>query len=226
MLGVEGPVDSLSTRGSTSNETAGAADSSLVGQWLTWAGVGVVVLSVFGGVFPYFANGLGLPLDGAPDGVMTTWRTVLHLVPGVAGIGAGLGMVVWGRRRVAGAASNPAGGRLIGRASLVVGAWFAIGPYLYGIVAPSEAHGTGGHAGMIMANGMSWAADAMMPVFGKMTVVPTTANCALTMGICHWAVGGLIVFAGLVALGAGTGVGPLAGLFKAGTAEDLSGPGA
>ncbi|MDQ2725935.1 MAG: hypothetical protein M3Y36_10635, partial [Actinomycetota bacterium] len=136
------------------------------------------------------------------------------------------GMAAWGRRREAGAPFDAAGGRFIGRAALVVGAWFAVGPYLYGIVSPSQAHGTGGHAGMMMANGMSWASDAMMPVFGKMTTVPTTANCALTMGICHWAVGGLIVFAGLVALGAGTGVGPLASLFKAGTAEDLSGSGA
>jgi hypothetical protein len=226
MLGVQGPLDSLSTRGSTSEQAAGAIDASLVGRWLTWAGIGIVVLSVFGGVFPYFANGLGLPLDGAADGVMTTWRTLLHLVPGVAGIVAGLGMVVWGRRRVAGARFDPAGGRLISRAALVVGAWFAVGPYLYGIVAPSEAHGTGGHAGMVMTHGMSWASNVMMPVFGKMTTIPTTANCALTMGICHWAVGGLIVFAGLVALGAGTGVGPLAGLFKAGTAEDASGTGA
>lgn len=76
-----------------------------------------------------------------------------------------------------------------------------------------------------MTNGMSWVENSIMPVFGGMTTVPTTANCALTMGICHWAVGGLIVFAGLVALGAGSGVGPLASLFKAGTAEDLSGRG-
>lgn len=223
MLGVQGRADSLSTR---EEQLAGPADSSPVGRWLTWAGVGIIVLSAFGGVFPYFANGLGLPLDGAADGAMTTWRTLLHLVPGVAGIVAGLGMVTWGRRRMAGVPVDPAGGRLIGRSSLVVGAWFAIGPYLYGIIAPSQAYGTGGHAGMMMTNGMSWVENSIMPVFGEMTTVPTTANCALTMGICHWAVGGLIVFAGLVALGAGSGVGPLASLFKAGTAEDLSGPGA
>ncbi|MDQ2727784.1 MAG: hypothetical protein M3Y91_07975 [Actinomycetota bacterium] len=226
MVGVQGPVDSVSTRGSTSELTESAAGSSPVGWWLTLAGIGTVVLSAFGGVFPYFANGLGLPLDGAANGAMTAWRTVLHLVPGVAGILVGLGMIAWGRRRMAGAPFAPAGGRCIGRASLVVGAWFAIGPYLYGIVAPSQAHGTGGHAGMVMANGMTTLENVIMPVFGKMTTVPTTANCALTMGICHWAVGGLIVFAGLVALGAGTGVGPLASLFKAGTAEDLSWPGA
>ena len=226
MLGVQGPLDSLSTRGSTAEQTAGAVDSSPVGRWLAWAGIGIVVLSAFGGAFSYFANGLGLPLDGAADGAMTTWRTVLHLVPGVAGIAVGLGMVVWGRRRMAGVDVDPTAARLVSRAALVVGAWFAIGPYLYGIIAPSQAHGTGGHAGMIMTHGMSWASNIMMPVFGNMTTVPTTANCALTMGICHWAVGGLIVFAGLVALGAGTGVGPLAGLFKAGTAEDQSGTGA
>lgn len=127
MLGVQGRADSLSTR---DEQPAGPADSSPVGRWLTWAGVGIIVLSAFGGVFPYFANGLGLPLDGAADGAMTTWRTLLHLVPGVAGIVAGLGMVTWGRRRMAGAPVDPARGRLIGRSSLVVGAWFAIGPYL------------------------------------------------------------------------------------------------
>lgn len=197
-------------------------NAAQVGRWLTLSGLGVVVLSVFGGVFPYFANGLGLPLDGAADGAMTTWRTVLHLIPGAVGVVAGLGILLWGARLSAGQFVDPMHGRAIGRATLAVGAWFAVGPYLYGVIAPSQAHGTGGHAGMVMVHGMSWLSNVMMPMFGTMTVVPTTANCALTMGICHWAVGGAIVFAGLVVMGAGLAMGPLAGLSRAGTAEDLS----
>lgn len=219
MLGVQGRGDAPSTQ---SHAISATADQSPVGRWIAWSGLGVVILSAFGGVFPYFSNGLGLPLDGAADGAMTTWRTLLHLVPGVLGIIAGLALIVWGHRRTDGVEIHPASGRLIGRATVVVGGWFALGPYLYGIVSPSQAHGTGGHAGMMAMPHMSWLSNVMMPVFGTMTKVPTTTNCALTMGVCHWLVGGLIVFGGIVALGAGLGVGPLGPLLKAGTDEDLT----
>lgn len=217
MLGVQGreEVANAEARGAVER----VANSTRVGQWLTWCGVSIMALSAFGGVFPYFSNGLGLPLDGASDGVMTAWRTILHLLPGVLGIAAGAAMVVWGRRRSAGITVDPTQARFVGRFALVVGAWFAIGPYLYGIIAPSQAHGTGGMTGAMQ--GSNWLIDTIMPMFGNMTTLPTTANCALTMGVCHWAVGGVIVFAGLVATGAGLGVGPLAGLSRVGLAEEL-----
>ncbi len=66
--------------------------------------------------------------------------------------------------------------------------------------------------------GMSWIARMIMPLTGGLErVAPkmTTANCAFTMGVCHWAVGALVVLGGMVALGAGSGVGPLAGLGSA-----------
>jgi hypothetical protein len=184
-----------------------------IGRWVGWCGYGIVVLSLFGAIFPYYANGLGLSLDGAPDGAMTAWRTALHLVPGVLGVIAGVAMVAWSRKLLAGRPFNAAHATFLGRATLVIGGWFAVGPYLYGIIAPSQAHGTGGHAGMVMMG--STASNIMMPTFGHMASMPSTVNCAFTMGVCHWLVGGLIAFGGLVALGAGLGLGPVSGLSKA-----------
>jgi hypothetical protein len=40
----------------------------------------------------------------------------------------------------------------------------------------------------------------------------TTVTCAFTMGVCHWAVGALVVLGGLAAMGIGLGKGPLSGL--------------
>lgn len=220
MLGVQGRGDVLSKE---SHAPQTPVEESPVGRWIAWSGVGVVILGAFGAAFPYFSNGLGLPLDGAADGAMTTWRTVLHLIPGVLGIVAGVALITWGRRRAAGIDIDPAAGRFIARATVVIGGWFALGPYLYGIVSPSQAHGTGGHAGMMAMPHMSWLSNVMMPVNGTMKHMPTTANCALTMGVDHWFVGGLIVFGGLVALGAGLGQGPLGPLLKAGSSQDLSG---
>ena len=197
-------ADLLAPAGTTSVPGVAAA------PWVRRAGAVVVVVSLFGAVFPYFSNGLGLPLDGAPDGAMTTWRTVLHLVPGVLGVLAGLGMLDWARRLAAGASiAHP---DRLARLGVAVGGWFAIGPYVWGLVEPAHAVGTGGMAGMVRDAGMSWIAQVMMPMTGGAMVKETTATCAFTMGIDHWAVGALVVLASLVALGAGAARGPLAGL--------------
>lgn len=179
-------------------------------SWVRRAGGVVLVVSVFGAVFPYFSNGLGLPLDGAPDGAMTLWRTVLHLVPGVAGVIAAVGLLDWARRLAGGLTiAHP---DRVARLGVVVGGWFAIGPYVWGLVQPAHAVGTGGMAGTMGADGMSWVAQVMMPMTGGAPLRETTATCAFTMGVDHWAVGALVVLASLVALGAGAGRGPLAGL--------------
>lgn len=181
--------------------------------WVRRAGLVVIVVSLFGAIFPYFSTAAGLPLDGAPNGALTSWRTVLHLVPGVVGVIAGVGLVDWSRRLRAGhTIANP---KLVARVGMAAGAWFAVGPYIWSVVAPEHAVGTGGMAGMMGGMKMSWIADLIMPVtHGLEAVAPkmTTASCAITMGVCHWAVGGLIVLASVVALGAGAGTGPLASL--------------
>ena len=176
-----------------------AAPSTETSTLVRRAGLAVVVVGVFGGVFPYFSNGLGLPIDGAPDGAMTLWRTVIHLVPGVLGVVAGVGLLVrpwlevsrWSRLGVA------------------VGGWFAIGPYIWGLVQPADAVGTGGLAGTMTMG--DWSSVIMPSGPGPMAPVKTV-TCAFTMGVDHWAVGALVVLASLVALGAGARRGPLAGL--------------
>ena len=179
--------------------------------WVTRAGWLVLVVSVFGGVFPYFSGAVGLPIDGAPDGAMTLWRTVLHIVPGVAGILAGLGLLDWGRKLGRGqTVANPT---VLGRLGMATGGWFAIGPYLWALVEPAHSVGTGGMAGAMHGmTGMSWIGQVIMPMTGGGVEKLTTVNCAITMGLCHWAVGGLVVLASVVALGAGAGTGPLASL--------------
>lgn len=182
-------------------------------RWVGAAGLAVMALSAFGGVFPYFSHGVGLPLDGAPDGAMTTWRTALHLVPAVVGLLAGAGLVRWGLRRPRGATAR--GPELAARTGVVVGAWFAVGPYLWALVQPGQSVGTGGLAGAMTdaaAPHMSWISSAIMPMTRGLPARMTTASCAFTMGVDHWAVGGLVVLASLAALGAGAGRGPLASL--------------
>ena len=98
---------------------------------------------------------------------------------------------------------------------MAVGGWFAIGPYVWGLVQPDQAVGTGGLAGAMTSMGgmgMNWMEKVMMPVTEGVTGRMTTASCAFTMGVNHWAVGALIVLASVVALGAGAGRGWLAGL--------------
>jgi hypothetical protein len=214
MLELGGP-DRVAATGPDDAPADGAAATGspvTIGRWVTWCGWGVIALSLFGAVFPYYANGLGLSLDGAPDGAMTAWRTALHLVPGVIGVIAGVGLVTWGRQLREGRPFRAAPATFLARATIVVGGWFAVGPYLYGIIAPAQAHGTGGQAGMMTG---STASNVMMPMFGRMATMPSTVTCAFTMGVCHWLVGGLIAFAGVVALGAGLGLGPVAGLSRA-----------
>jgi hypothetical protein len=183
--------------------------------WLKVSGVVVILVSLFGAIFPYFSKGVGLPLDGAPDGAMTTWRTVLHLIPGVVGVAGGLYLLAWGRR---GPVHPPLGVRratLAVRATVVAGGWFCVGPYLWAIVAPEHAVGTGGMAGTMTAMKMSWIGNVIMPVtegLAKVDPKMTTATCAFTMGVCHWAVGALVVLGGLAAMGIGLGKGPLSGL--------------
>ncbi|MGH8919061.1 MAG: hypothetical protein ACRD0H_12185 [Actinomycetes bacterium] len=180
-------------------------------RWVLGAGAVITIVSVFGGVFPYFSAGAGLPLDGAADGAMTTWRTALHLVPGVVGVAIGLYLMAWGRRGAP--LSGATGGRLAARLALVTGGWFAIGPYIWSLIEPGHAVGTGGMAGaMSPMDHMSWVAKVIMPVMEKVPAKMTTANCAFTMGVCHWAVGALVVLVGMAALGAGLGIGPLSGL--------------
>lgn len=192
--------------------TTGAGPAS----WLRRSGWVVVVVSLFGAAFPYWSAAVGLPLDGAPDGAMTLWRTVLHLVPGVAGVTAGVVLLRsgvargWGSRQELVAA---------GRLGMATGAWFAVGPYLWALVQPAHAVGTGGLAGAMTGMRMSWVSQMLMPVSqGLERVAPhmTTASCALTMGVCHWAVGALVALGSAVGLGAGAGVGPLAALTPGG----------
>jgi hypothetical protein len=183
--------------------------------WLRVAGIVVVAVSLFGAIFPYFSEGVGLPLDGAPDGAMTTWRTVLHLIPGVVGVAGGLYLLAWGRR---GPSRPPLGARratLAVRSTVVAGGWFCVGPYLWAIVSPEHAVGTGGMAGTMTTMKMSWIGNVIMPVtegLAKVDPKMTTVTCAFTMGVCHWAVGALVVLGGLAAMGIGLGKGPLSGL--------------
>ena len=177
--------------------------------WVRRAGFTVTAVGLFGAVFPYFSNGLGLPIDGAPDGAMTLWRTVLHLVPGAAAVLAGVGLLDWARRLSG--AMTIAHPERVANLGVAAGGWFAIGPYVWGLVQPAHAVGTGGMAGTMRVPGMSWIAQVMMPMQGT-PVKETTATCAFTMGVDHWAVGALVVLASLAALGAGAARGPLAGL--------------
>lgn len=182
------------------------------GAWLRRSAWVVIAMSLFGAAFPYWSAAVGLPLDGAPDGAMTLWRTVLHLVPGVAGTAAGIGLLLGGAPR----AGSPRRELVAaGRLGMATGAWFAVGPYLWALVQPAHAVGTGGLAGAMTGMRMSWVSQILMPVSqGLERVAPhmTTASCALTMGVCHWAVGALVALGSAVGLGTGAGVGPLAAL--------------
>ncbi len=183
------PVTHLSGSGRTAGWVARAAAAS------------IIVVAVFGGVFPFFSAGLGLPLDGYPDGVVTVWRTVLHIVPAVLGIGAGALLLAHLGERLTLAAA---------RLATAVGAWFVAGPYVWSLVQPSGAMGTGGLAGMSAGPHMSWIAMVVMPEPpGHAPMTLSTANCVFTVGVCHWLVGGLIILAAAAVMADRLGRGPL-----------------
>lgn len=176
------------------------------GRSAGWAGraaaAAVVAVSVFGGVFPFFSDGLGLPLDGYPDGVVTLWRTVLHIAPGALGLAAGAVLMSRAGERAVLAAC---------RLALAVGAWFMAGPYVWSLVQPAHAMGTGGLSGMPagVAHG-SWIAMVAMPEPpGHAPMTVSTANCVFTVGVCHWAVGALVIVAAMVVMADRLGRGPL-----------------
>lgn len=96
------------------------------------------------------------------------------------------------------------------RLAVAVGTWFVAGPYVWSLVEPARAMGTGGLAGMSAGSHMSWIAMVAMPEppgHGPLTV--STANCIFTVGVCHWAVGGLIILAALAVMADRLARGPL-----------------
>jgi hypothetical protein len=98
-------------------------------------GVVAVLTSAWGGIVPYVGPLFGYSGDGSGSWYWNAPHAVLALIPGALGVFLGLVIigesrgVVFGRGRVTLA--------MAGTLLMIVGAWFAIGPFAWPVVASS-----------------------------------------------------------------------------------------
>ena len=96
-------------------------------------GVVAVLTSAWGGIVPYVGPIFGYSGDGSISWTWNTPHAVLALIPGAFGVFLGLVVigeargVVFGRGRITLA--------MAGTLLMIVGAWFAIGPYAWPVLA-------------------------------------------------------------------------------------------
>jgi hypothetical protein len=116
------------------DETEGAPERVKVRSLgLGLVGVVAVLTSAWGGIIPYVGPLFGYSGDGTGSWYWNTPHAVLALIPGALGVFLGLVVigeargVVFGRGRITLA--------MAGTLLMIVGAWFAIGPFAWPVLA-------------------------------------------------------------------------------------------
>lgn len=123
---------STGARGTASSATrsypaAQSGTSRTVPAGLGLVGVLAVLDGAWGGIVPYVGPAFGYRSNGQPSFQWTTEHVLLYLIPGVAGIVAGLMLLGFMRSRF--------GAAIAGLLAVAAGAWFVLGvvawPLLY-----------------------------------------------------------------------------------------------
>jgi hypothetical protein len=100
---------------------------------LALVGVVAVLTSAWGGIVPYVGPIFGFSGDGSSSWYWNTPHAVLALIPGALGVF--LGLVVLGEARGIVVGRGRVTLAMAGTLLMIVGAWFAIGPFAWPVLA-------------------------------------------------------------------------------------------